>query len=34
MRDDNAVSNYFIAIQVFLNLGVNLELSNHFQGSY
>ena len=30
MKDDNAVSNYFIAIEVFSNLGVILELNNHF----
>ena len=34
MRYDNAVSNYFTAIEVFSDLGVILELSNHFQGSY
>ena len=34
MRDDNAMSNYFITIEVFSNLGVILELNNHFQGSY
>ena len=34
MRNDNAVLNYFIAIEVFSNLGVVLELNNHFQGSY
>ena len=33
-EDDNAMSNYFIAVEVFSNLGVILELSNHFQGSY
>ena len=33
MRDDNAMSNYFIAIETFLNLEVILELNNHFQGS-
>ena len=30
MRDDNAMSNYFIAIEVFSNLGVILELNHHF----
>ena len=34
MRDYNAMSKYFIAIEVFSNLGVVLELNNHFQGSY
>ena len=34
MRDDNAISKYFIEIEIFLNLGVILELNNHFQGSY
>ena len=34
MRDDNAMSNYFIAIEAFSNLGMILELSNYFQGSY
>ena len=34
MKDDKAVSNYFIAIEVFSNLGVILELNNHFEGSY
>ena len=34
MRDDKAVSNYFIAIEVLSNLGLILELNNHFQGSY
>ena len=34
MRDDNAVSNYFIAIVVFSNLEVILELNNHFQGYF
>ena len=33
-EDDNAMSNYIIAIEVFSNLGVILELNNHFQGSY
>ena len=30
-REDNAMSNYFIAIEVFSNVGVILELNNHFQ---
>ena len=30
MRDDNAMSDYFIAIEVFSNLGMILELSNYF----
>ena len=34
MRDDNAMSNYFIAIEIFPNLGVILELNDRFQGSY
>ena len=34
MRDDNAMSSCFIAIEVFSNLGVIVELNNHFQGSY
>ena len=34
MRDDNAMSNYFIATEVLSNLGVILELNNHFQGYY
>ena len=34
LRDDNAMSNYFIGIEVFSNLGVILELNDHFQGSY
>ena len=32
MRDDNAMSYYFIEIEVFSNLGMILELSNYFQG--
>ena len=34
MREDNAMSNNFIAIEIFSNLVVILELNNHFQGSY
>ena len=34
MTDDNAMSDYFIAIEVFSNLGLILELNNHFQGFY
>ena len=34
MRDDNAMSNYFIVIEIFSNLGVILELNNNFQGSF
>ena len=34
MRDDNAMSNYFIAVEIFSNLGVILELNNNFQGSF
>ena len=34
MRNDNAMSNYLIVIGIFSNLGVILELSNYFQGSY
>ena len=34
MRDDNAMSNYYIAIEVFSNLGVILELNHHLQGFY
>ena len=30
MRDHNAMSNYFIAIEAFSNLGMILELSNYF----
>ena len=30
-REDNAMSNYFIAIEVFSNVGVILELNNNFQ---
>ena len=32
MRDDNAISSYFIAIEIFSYLGVILELNNYFQG--
>ena len=34
MRDDNVMSNYFIAVEIFSNLGVILELNNNFQGSF
>ena len=34
MRDDNAMSGYFNAMEVFSNLGLILGLNNHFQSSY
>ena len=34
MRDDDAISSYFIAIEIFSSLGAILELNNHFQGPY
>ena len=33
MGDNNAMSNYFIAKEIFSNLGL-IYISNHFQGSY
>ena len=33
-EDYNAMSNYFLAIEVFSNFGVILESNNNFQGSY
>ena len=33
MRDDNTMSNYFIAIEILSNLRVIFELNNHFEGS-
>ena len=34
LRDDDAMANCFISLEMFSNLGAILELNNHFQGSY